>query len=78
MKRFQPIIMFQFICEEISADNYVSIFNSHDFFVQINCSNLNHLLLVLFIKQGWLQKRVQYQTSMNIFFLQKHITVKIC
>ena len=23
---------------KILADNYVSIFNSHDFFVQINCS----------------------------------------
>ena len=26
-------------CEEILANNYVSIFNSHDFFIQINRSN---------------------------------------
>ena len=25
--------------EEILADNYVSIFNSHDIFIKINCSN---------------------------------------
>ena len=28
----------EYACEEILADNYVSVFNSHDFFIQINSS----------------------------------------
>ena len=44
--------------EEILADSYVSVFNSHDFFIQINCSIWNHLLLGLFMKQKRLQKRI--------------------
>ena len=46
------------IIVKIFGDYYVSVFNSHDFFIQINHSNWNHLLLALFIKQEWLQKRV--------------------
>ena len=44
--------------EEILADNYVSIFNSHDFFIQIICSIWNHLLLAFFLKQKRLHKRI--------------------
>ena len=49
-----------YICEyareEILADSYISVFNSHDFFIQINCSIWNHLLLGLFMNQKRLQK----------------------
>ena len=42
--------------EEILADSYVSVFNSHDVFIQINCLIWNHLFLGLFMKQKGLQK----------------------
>ena len=44
--------------EEILAENYVPIFNSHGFFNQINFSNWNHLLLAWFIKQRRPQRRI--------------------
>ena len=44
--------------EEILANNYVSIFNSHDIFIQIICSIWNHLLLALLLKQKRLHKRI--------------------
>ena len=44
--------------EEILANSYVSVFNSHDFFIKINSSIWNHLLLGLFMKQKRLQKRI--------------------
>ena len=37
---------------KILADNYVSIFNSRDFFVQINCSKWNLLLALFLNKRG--------------------------
>ena len=50
-------------------NEHVSIFNSHNIFIQIKCSNRN-LLLLAFPKikkdpQAYLEP---YQTSMNIFF----------
>ena len=44
--------------EEILADSYVSVFNFHDFFIQINSPISNHLLLGLFMKQKRFQKRI--------------------
>ena len=44
--------------EEILAVIYVSIFNSHDFFIQINSSNWNHQLLALFLEQKRFQSRI--------------------
>ena len=44
--------------EEILGNSYITIFNSHNFFLQINCSIWNHLLLELIMKQKRLQKRI--------------------
>ena len=35
----------EYACEEILADNSVSVFKSYKLFIQTNCSNRNHLLL---------------------------------
>ena len=44
--------------EEILADSFVSIFSSHNFFIQINYLNWDHPLLALFMKQKRLQNRI--------------------
>ena len=57
--------------EDILADSYVSVFNSHDFFIKINSSIWSHLLLGLFMKQKRLQKRIQNPVRhLRIIFLR--------
>ena len=49
----------EYACEEILANNYVSIFNSHDFFIQIiYCLHLK-------APEAYLEP---CQTSVNFFF----------
>ena len=41
----------EYACEAILTDNYVSIFNSYDFFIRIKCLNWNQLSQLYFVNK---------------------------